>query len=110
MAREMAEPSVALDQVVEEMIRPTFAALRQILSEIMNAPEDSRLVRDVGASIIGQCLFYKHSEAVIRRLYPETKYDERTIVGIAAHVLHFSEKAILGIMDHNTGKFGRMIK
>jgi AcrR family transcriptional regulator len=110
MAREMSEPTRALDKVVEEMIRPTFAVLRGILAEAMEAREDSRSVRDVGASVIGQCLFYKHSEAVIRRLYPETVYDERTVYGIASHVMHFSEKAIVGILEQNSGKHGRVLK
>jgi AcrR family transcriptional regulator len=101
MAREMVEPTRALDKVVEDMIRPIFSALREILSELMDAAEDSRTVRDVGASVVGQCLFYKHSEAVIRRLYPEIQYDERTIAGIAGHVMLFSEKAIAGILEQS---------
>lgn len=74
MAREMAEPTAALDRLVETVIRPQSELLGGILRELMPGASAQEVWQMTG-SVIAQCLFPKHAEAVLRRLRPDWKPD-----------------------------------
>ena len=65
MARELADPTPAIDKIVREAIAPLHAFLGKLVREILNEdaggdkvvePELRRCVY----SILGQCVFYRH--------------------------------------------------
>ncbi len=95
MAREMVEPTGALDLLVEERIRPMATQLWQIVSEILECPLDSERVRQCSFSIVSQCTFYHHCSPVISRLYPkQTPLDTAGIENLADHITRFSLAAM----------------
>ncbi|MDZ4202857.1 MAG: CerR family C-terminal domain-containing protein [Gallionella sp.] len=90
MARELADPTPALDQIVREAIAPLHDFLAGLVREIVgDGVSDSELYRCVH-SITGQCLYYHHSHPVLQRLHPELRYDRTEIDAIAQHIADFS--------------------
>jgi AcrR family transcriptional regulator len=94
MAREIADPTDALDTVVEESIRPQIDLLRQIIQGLVGPDFSEARVRLCGASIVGQCMYYRHARPVVTRLYPEINYSQGNIESIAEHVAQFSLAAL----------------
>jgi len=93
MAREMASPGAALDQVVRSGVRPKFEALQAIL-RTLNPSLSDREVELCACSIVGQCLIYHHARPVLTRLFPTLKLDAREIERIAEHITRFSLAAV----------------
>ena len=94
MARELADPTPALDQIVREAIAPMHQFLGKLVREIVGNVGDARigkteLQRNVH-SIIGQCLYYRHSQPVLQRLHPKLRYKHKEIAAIAKHIADFS--------------------
>lgn len=90
MAREMIEPTRALDMVVEEGARPFHQELGSIVRDLLGPEASQDTVRLCTLSILGQCAYYHHARQVIRRLYPEQKYGAEDIERLADHVIKFS--------------------
>ena len=94
MVHEMAQPTDALPRVVEEIIGPNYAAMRQILSRLLNRPPDDDITRLCAHSIIGQVVHYAHAGPVISLLWPDLKMTPERLNAIAAHISDFSLSAI----------------
>lgn len=96
MARELADPTPALDKIVQEAIAPLHEFLGQLLREIAGeAPSEASLRRCV-YSLLGQCVFYRNSYPVLQRLHPKLRYDRAEIEAIANHISDFSLAALSG--------------
>lgn len=96
MAREMVEPTAVLDRRVDERIRATYDQLAAIVRELIGAKAAPETVRLCVFSILGQCVFYRHSAPIITRLHP--RFDAASEApGLAAHVTRFSLEAIRGL-------------
>ena len=94
IAREIADPTKALDEIIETAIAPQFTLLQEIIQQILGAPADSVIVQRCLLSIFGQCLMFKHSRSIIDRLYPEFIADESAIEASAEHIAQFSLTAL----------------
>jgi AcrR family transcriptional regulator len=94
VAREMADPSGILDELVDEHIRPRHALLLDVVRELMGGDVPEQQVWMSAASILGQCLHYNNGRPVITRLHPELKYDSEGIESIADHITQFSLAAL----------------
>ena len=90
MARELADPTPALDKIVREAIAPLHKFLGKLVREIVGEKVGEAELRRCVHSIIGQCLFYRHSHPVLQRLYPELRYDLKEIEAIGEHIAEFS--------------------
>ena len=90
MARELADPSPALDRIVREAIAPLHKFLGELLREIVGDKASEADLRRCVHSILGQCLFYRHSHPVLQRLHPRLRYDHKEIEAIAGHIADFS--------------------
>lgn len=97
MAREMIEPTSALDQVVAGDIRPKFNVLRSIVAQLLKLPVEDERVRWHAASVIAQCLFWEQNRAVIQRLYPDLTFTGDDIQRMSVQVTEFSLHGLLGI-------------
>ncbi|HEU5360610.1 MAG TPA: DUF1956 domain-containing protein, partial [Candidatus Deferrimicrobiaceae bacterium] len=86
MAREIVEPTGALDRVIERAILPIHESLGALVREILGSRAGDTKVRRHVFSILGQCLFYRHARPVIAKLYPEVRYDAAEIEKAAAHI------------------------
>lgn len=96
LAREMIEPTPALDRLVRSRMRANHEQLSAILRELLGAGASEEDVRLCALSVISQCTFYRNSAPIISRLYPDlvpTKEIER----LADHVTRFSLAAIRGL-------------
>jgi AcrR family transcriptional regulator len=94
MAREMVEPTSALDLVVAEKIRPQAVQLREIVTALLGRSATPQVVRLCACSVVSQCLFYLHCRSVIQRLFPEQAYDARDLEVLADHITRFSMAAL----------------
>ena len=90
LAREFIEPTWAFDILVEETIRPSFQLLTEIVAEIMGKSSKERIVRLCSMSIVGQCLYFRHSNPVITRLYPGESFGSKQINELTDHISLFS--------------------
>lgn len=90
MAREMAEPTGALDRIVDAILRPLSEALNVLLVEFLGPSAPAPLVAACGASVVGQILFYRHCQPVIQRLNPTLTYQREDLERLARHVTAFS--------------------
>lgn len=95
MARELADPTPALDKIVREAIAPLHAFLGELVREIVGGRMEECELRRHVFSLLGQCLFYRNSQPVLQRLYPELRYDVAEIEAIAAHIFEFSLAGLL---------------
>jgi AcrR family transcriptional regulator len=90
MAREMVEPTAALNDMIEVMIQPMTALLHGILRDICrhDMPDDE--IQRCGMSVIGQCCFYRHAREVVSRMFGADLYSPAGIESLARHITQFS--------------------
>jgi TetR/AcrR family transcriptional regulator, regulator of cefoperazone and chloramphenicol sensitivity len=95
MAREMANPTTALDELVEKNIRPfRDEFLIPTLRELTGDRFSRRQLSFIGSSVMGQCLYFHQSRPIIERLNPDFKIGKAQIEEIADHITRFSLAAI----------------
>lgn len=96
VARELQEPTPALDHIVELYIIPLSRLLKSLVAEILNdgtRPEDQRAFY-CAMSVIGQCQHIFRNRAVIDKLTPGLTTDEAGIASLARHITDFSLSAL----------------
>jgi AcrR family transcriptional regulator len=97
MAREMIEPTQALDDLVKSIIFPMTQKLGAIVRELLGGHVPDDLVHRCQISIIGQCLHYRNARPVIQRVFPEHQYLPEDIAKMADHITRFSLAALRGL-------------
>jgi len=97
MAREMMEPTSALQIIVKEIIRPRQEQLSAIIRALLGRAADDTLVRRCCFSIVGQCLYYRSARVVAQELQPGVVFDEKAVDAIAEHITLFTLQALRGI-------------
>lgn len=96
MARELHEPTEALDHIVDRYILPLTEQLRTIVAEVLGGdakPADPRTLQ-CAMSVVGQCQYIFRSRSVIARLIPGLRFDEAGIETLARHITTFSLSAL----------------
>jgi AcrR family transcriptional regulator len=105
MAHEMANPTTALDQLVENNIRPMRdQCLIPTVSELTENRFSQKQLRAICASIMGQCHYYLQSRPVLDRLYPDFEIGKPEINELADHITRFSLAAITEMMRQERRK------
>lgn len=95
MMREMASPTRACLEMVEESIRPEHERLIALLRELLPSDVTRLQVDRTAFSIIGQCMFYKFGASVGRILLGDEPYTRMAEpASIAAHIARFTLDAI----------------
>jgi TetR/AcrR family transcriptional regulator, regulator of cefoperazone and chloramphenicol sensitivity len=95
LAREFTNPSWAFDILVEENIRPSFQLLTGIIAAILDKSPRDRVVRLCAMSIVGQCLYFRHSHPVITRIYPGEAFGVKQIDELTEHITLFSLRGLM---------------
>lgn len=90
MARELADPTPALDQIVRDAIAPLHAYLGGLICEVAGRRLGNAERRRMVGSILGQCMYYRNSQPVLQRMHPKLRYDHKEINAVAAHIANFS--------------------
>jgi len=90
IAREMIDPTPALNTVVKEKILPQSRQLMGIVAELLHADPTDKRVRNCAMSVVSQALFYHHCRPVVERLFPRMKFSASEIEALAVHITRFS--------------------
>jgi len=90
LAKEMVDPTSALDEMVESSVKPQAKRLSAIITALLGPGATPRAVRSCVLSVVGQCHYYSRARPMIERMFPEIGYDEPSIAELAAHVTRFS--------------------
>jgi AcrR family transcriptional regulator len=102
IAREMAEPTPALDLIIEKGIKPAGQRLMKLVSEVLGLPADDPHVFQAAGAIQGLCLWYRTSRTVAERLFPEVKYTPERIDSLAQFVADFTLAGIRALVQDST--------
>lgn len=96
MAREMTNPTPALDVIIEEFIKPKSRVIAELVA--IARPDligTERLVL-TAISIVAQCLHYKMTQPVTLKLIGESRLTPELIERISSHIADFSISALQG--------------
>ena len=96
VAREMIEPTKALDSLVNRQIRPNSERLRALVRELIGREIDEQELWRCAFSIAAQWLFYFHCGQVVKRLNPNQRFDTEELDRLAGHITKFSVSALKG--------------
>ena len=96
VAREMIEPSKALDALVDGQIRPNSERLRAVVRELIGREIDEQELWRCTFSIAAQWLFYFHCGQVVKRLNPDQRFDAEELDRLTDHITKFSVAALKG--------------
>ncbi len=103
IAREIAEPSEVLQQIVEHGIRPRFMLLSSIVRSVIGQDAPEPLVRRCARSIVGQMLFYHFAKPILVRLFADERFDSTAVEPLIEHVTAFSMAGLRGIAKQRAG-------
>lgn len=98
LAREMIDPTPALDGLVRRRMRATHQQLAAIVRELLGPAAAVDAVNLCVLSVVSQCVFYRNSAPIVARLYPDL-VPARELARLADHVSRFSLAAIRGLRD-----------
>jgi AcrR family transcriptional regulator len=101
IAREMAEPTRALDTLLEDFARPLHRELASIVRRLLGPAATNENVRLGALSVMGQCVYYHHARTVLKRLYPEQTYGADDIARLVDHITEFSLAALRDLARRN---------
>lgn len=97
LAREMVDPTPALDTLVATEIRALVDCATGIVRELLGREVDADCVRMTMASVVSQIVFYQHCQPVIRRMFPDLAFGERELEDLAEHITTFSLAGIAAV-------------
>lgn len=89
MARELADPTEALDLITEQVIRPRLAYLGDIVAQMLDRPAGDEGVLACVLSIQSQCHAAMPSP-IARRLFPVGPTGPKALDRLADHIADFS--------------------
>lgn len=96
MAHEMRQPTAALNDLVKRVIEPIFTELRRIVAAVGGDSLPPREVEMLAHHIVGMCVHYEHSSAVIKRLGFTPPASEEGIARLAASITTLALGGISG--------------
>jgi len=101
MAREISDPTDALDKLVKSSIRPLHVYLVSIIYELLQEEKPAKREKSdeiflCAMSIIGQCLQHFTGRRIVAALRPKS-FNPADIEGIADHIMRFSLAGIRGL-------------
>lgn len=94
MFREMQQPTDACSELVEEYIRPHFEILQAIIAELAPADINERQIRLIAFGIVGQCLYFRIAEPVVRQLLDQGEFAQVEPRRLAEHITNWTLAAL----------------
>ncbi len=105
MSLEMMQPTAALDAVTREHLQPIAEELRAIVTGLLGPATAEESLRQCGISIISQCLFYHQCREVLRRMFPDMRFDAAARERLARHITRFSLAGVKAVAPPARIKF-----
>ncbi|HEX9780451.1 MAG TPA: CerR family C-terminal domain-containing protein [bacterium] len=94
MARELADPTPALDVIVRDVVRPLNDRLHRIVRSLLRPGTSAEEVELHAMSVIGQCLIYKTQRPILERLHDSGSHTNYDIERLANHIVRASLAAM----------------
>ena len=95
MTREVIQPTSACREMVEDYFQPHFQMLLEILDELVPTEMPLPKRRQIGFSIIGQCVFYRVAGGVVGMLTPADELQQHfRPPELAEHIASWSLQAL----------------
>lgn len=89
ISREMVEPTIGLDVMMTDRIRPMSKHVRAIVRDIIGPNATEEDIREGEFNVVSNCVFYHHCRAVISRLYPKLNLGKTEIERLAERTTEF---------------------
>ena len=93
MARELADPSPAIDSMIDHVLRPLNDQLAVIVAELLDVPMNRPVVGLHVASVIGQVFHFTKRLKLLGKLHPQLG-ETPDISRVAEHIAAFSLAAM----------------
>ena len=104
MVQEMANPTLTLEHIVDDAIRPQTDHICKILRQLLGMETvDRRVVMECMLSILGQCLIYGFNRPVRSRLMGEHDFSEKDVEKLTDHIAAFSLAGLRTARDRVAG-------
>lgn len=97
MAREISDPSPALDVIIAEFILPKHKTLMALLEQAQPKLVGKKELPWYALSIVGQCLHYHFTLPITLRLLQKKQMTPELLSQISAHIADFSLQALANI-------------
>jgi len=107
IAREMTQPTKALDELVAESIEPVKRRIGGIVREILGPDIPETQVTLSCFSILGQCLYYVCHREMISRLFPPGRRPPRDVETLTDHISRFSLAGLNAVKAREKSAFPR---
>jgi len=88
--REMASPTLALDRIAEEVLKPQIEFLGRALRSAIGDKMDEEQLQHCMHSIIGQCVFYNFSRPLREQVLGCRSMSNEEVDRTARHIATFS--------------------
>jgi AcrR family transcriptional regulator len=102
MLREAIEPTAAFARAVDELPKRQLRILDSIVGDLTGRTLPRRRVRRMSISVLGQCVYYRYADKILRRIAPWQRHSPRGVNAIADHIYRFSLSAIMGAQRERT--------
>jgi AcrR family transcriptional regulator len=89
LARELIQPTSALDSLIHTVFRPMNDLLSKLIAQMLGVRTSHEAVGLVAASVFGQCLYHLRHQQFIGRLHPQLG-DHPDVEHLADHIADFS--------------------
>jgi AcrR family transcriptional regulator len=90
MVHEIAQPTPAMENVINETMKPLYSRFRGLIGKMLALPPDNDTVRFCAHSIISQVVHYASSRYVNSLLWPELEMTPERVAQIGTHIVDFS--------------------
>jgi TetR/AcrR family transcriptional regulator, regulator of cefoperazone and chloramphenicol sensitivity len=90
LAHELAEPTPALCQLINEVGRPLFQRMLELIGGMLGLPADNDKTRQCAVSVMGQILIYVFARPLLAGVWPELKMTTEQVDLLADHIAGFS--------------------
>jgi AcrR family transcriptional regulator len=95
LAREMVQPTQALDLLLDAFFRPLNEKLSVLIAELLGVSPSDKSVALATASVFGQCLYHLKHHHLIDRMHPQLGKNPN-VQDLASHIAEFSLAGLRG--------------
>lgn len=90
LAHELAQPTAALQHLINKVGRPIFNRLLELIGRMIGLPPDDEKTRLCAISVMGQILAYVFAGPLLAGVWPGLKMTPEQVERIADHIGDFS--------------------
>jgi len=101
LAHELAQPTPALEQLINNVGRPIFNRLLLLIGSMIDLPSTDDKTRLCAVSVMGQILAYAFAQPLLAGVWPDLKMTPSQIDRIADHIGDFSLAYIHNFRSQN---------